>query len=109
MLKGCLAMDEAMDQPMEVDKEAWLRPRPVSIKASGTSPNFNNSSGINRTHRTLRTIISTDDDQAGPATHTLGKGPHRGLLRDLNSTLGRVRVRYQTMQTTGNVIYNLER
>jgi hypothetical protein len=52
-------MDEAMDQPMEVDKEAWLRPRPVSIKASGTLPNFNNSSSINRTHRTLRTIIST--------------------------------------------------
>jgi hypothetical protein len=55
-------MNEAMDQPMEVDKEAWLRPRPVSIKASGTSPNFNNSSSINRahrTHRTLRTIIST--------------------------------------------------
>jgi hypothetical protein len=50
-----------------------------------------------------------DDDQAGTATHTFGKGPHRGLLRDLNSTLGRVRVRYQTMQTTGNVIYNLER
>lgn len=51
-----------MDQPMEVDKEAWLRPRPVSIKASRTSPNFNNSSSINRTrrtHRTLRTIIST--------------------------------------------------
>lgn len=40
-----------------------------------------------------------DDDQAGPATHTLGKGPHQGLLRDLNSTLGKVRIQYQTMQS----------